>query len=303
MLGVAGRSVASRRAQRAGCVGALLLGSVLVAAQEAAPDAAPRTELRVCADPYSLPTSNQEKAGYENKIAELFGQKLGIPVTYTWFPQRIGFIRNTLTNNETEDGSYQCDLVMGVIENFELAATTRPYLRSAWAMVYVKGRGLDFIQSQDDLANLTPEQKAKLRIGIWDRGAATDFVYQNDLMEQAVPFQSMSGDKQESPGKIIERDLVQDKINLTFVWGPIAGYYAKQIKDHELVVIPLQNQPGLRFDFQIAMAVRFPDKAWKAEVNRLIEDNQEEINAILADYGVPMLELRQRAPEVDDDDD
>jgi len=294
---------ARRRARSAACAGALLIGCVLTTGTVAAQQATPRTELRVCADPYSLPTSNQEMAGYENKIAALFGEKLGIPVTYTWFPQRIGFIRNTLTNNETEDGSYKCDLVMGVIENFELAATTRPYLRSAWAMVYVKGRGLDFIKSQDDLANLTPEQKAMMRIGVWDRGAATDFVYQNDLMEQAVPFQSMSGDKQESPGKIIERDLVQDKINLTFVWGPIAGYYAKQIEDHEIVVIPMQSRPGLRFDFQITMAVRFPDKAWKDEVNRLIEENQEEINAILADYGVPLLELQLRAPEADDDDD
>src|SRR5690606_20796314 len=126
-------------------------------------------ELKVCADPHNLPMSNQELAGYENKIAALFADKLGIPVRYTWFPQRIGFIRNTLRDNDTPDGEYKCDLVMGVIDNFELAATTRPYMRSSWAMVYVKGRGLDYIQSQDDLANLSQEQKEQLRIGIWDR--------------------------------------------------------------------------------------------------------------------------------------
>lgn len=258
--------------------------------------------LRVCADPFNMPMSNRAGEGYENKIAELFGRKLGVPVQYEWFPQRIGFIRNTLRNNETEDGSYKCDLVMGVIENFEIAAPTRPYMRSSWAMVYVKGRGLDYIRSQDDLMNLTPEQIAALRIGAWDRGPGTDFIFRAGLMDQAIPYQSMSGDARETPGKIIERDLVQDKINLTFVWGPIAGYFAKTITDHEVVVIPMRGEPGLRFDYQIAMAVRHGDNAWRERVNRLIADNQDGIDAILRDYGVPLKELVIREIEDDDDD-
>ncbi|MEQ8230809.1 MAG: quinoprotein dehydrogenase-associated putative ABC transporter substrate-binding protein [Gammaproteobacteria bacterium] len=269
----------------------------------AAQEAAERDALRVCADPFNLPMSNKQEEGYENKIAELFGRKLGLPVVYEWFPQRIGFIRNTLRNNETEDGSYKCDLVMGVIENFEIAQPTRPYLHSSWAMVYVKGRGLDFIESQDDLGNLTDEQKAKLRIGIWDRGPATDLIFQKGLMEYAIPFQSMSGDARENPGKIIERDLVEDRINLTFVWGPIAGYYAQQIEEHDIKVIPLKSEPGLRFDFQISMAVRFGEKAWKEQVDQLITDNRDEIDAILASYNVPMMEVVVRDRSDDDDDD
>lgn len=262
-----------------------------------------RTALRVCADPFNLPMSNRDGQGYENRIAELFAEKLGLPLEYEWFPQRIGFIRNTLRNDDTPDGSYKCDLVMGVIENFEIASPTRPYLHSTWAMVYVKGRGLDYIRTQDDLKNITPEQKDALRIGVWDRGPTTDWVFQYDLMEQAIPYQSMSGDARETPGKIIERDLVGDKVNLTFIWGPFAGYYAKQIEDHEIVVIPMRNEPGLRFDYQISMAVRHGDNAWKAEVNRLIEENQAAIDAILADFGVPMKPLVIRENLDDDDDD
>ena len=277
-------------------------GLLLVAAGAAPAQESARTELRVCADPYNLPMSDKQGKGYENRIAELFGRKLGLPVVYEWFPQRIGFIRNTLSNNDTEDGSFKCDLVMGVIENFEIAQPTRPYMRSSWAMVYVKGRGLDYIQSQDDLMNLTPAQAEALRIGAWDRGPGTDFIHQAGLMEQAIPYQSMSGDVRENPGKIIERDLVEDKINLTFVWGPIAGFYARQITEHDLKVIPMRSESGLRFDFQIAMAVRFGDKAWKARINELIAENQQEIDAILRDYGVPLLELRIR-PEISEDDD
>ena len=294
--------IGGRAASRSGAwLAPLLLLLAAAASGVAAADA--RTALEVCADPYALPMSSKDGAGYENRIAELFGRELGLPVEYTWFPQRIGFVRNTLTNNETEDGEYKCDLVMGVIENFELAAPTRPYLHSTWVMVYVKGRGLDFIQSQEDLAHLTPEQKALLRIGIWDKGPATDLVYQNDLMEQATPYQSMSGDAKVGPGQIIENELVQDKINLTFVWGPIAGYYAKRITDHELRVIPLKSEPGMRFNFQIAMAVRHADKAWREQVNQLIATHQSEIDAILDEFGVPRLELLVRERDGDDDDD
>ena len=293
--------VSSRRRWQAAMLGlATLCVLPVVCAQGAA--SAPRTALKICADPFSLPSSNKELAGYENKIAELFGRKLGLPVSYEWFPQRIGFIRNTLTNNDTADGSYRCDLVLSVVEHFDMAATTRPYMRSAWAMVYVKGRGLDYIQSQDDLANSTPAQRAALRIGIWDKGAATEWLAQNDLMTNATPYQSMTGDVQENPGKIIERDLKQDKINLTFVWGPIAGYYAKQTKDAELRVIPMHNEPGLRFDFQIAMATRHGDKAWNAQINQLLQDNQTEIDAILTSYGVPLLPLMIQDAHGDDDD-
>lgn len=261
-----------------------------------------RDVLKVCADPFNLPMSSKQEDGYENALAELVAEKLGIPeVQYEWFPQRIGFIRNTLRNDDTEDGAYKCDLVMGVIENFELAATTRPYMRSSWAIVYPKGRGLDFIKTQEDLKNLTEEQKSLLRIGIFDRGPATDWVFMNGLMEQATPYQSMAGDARETPAKMIDRELVEDKINLTFVWGPIAGPTAKVVDGVEMVVIPMLNEPGMRFDYQISMAVRHPDKAFKQELNRFIEENQGEIDAILTEYGVPLLPVRYAGPVEDDD--
>ncbi len=250
-----------------------------------------RDTLKVCADPYSLPSSNQERQGYENKIAELFAEKLGVPLEFTWFPQRIGFIRKTLRNDETPDESYKCDLVMGVVSNFELAATTKPYYRSTWAMVYVKGRGLDEIKSQEDLYNLSEESRQKLRIGLFDKSPAAELLFRHDLMDYMKPYQMMMGDARDYPGMILEKDLVDDVINLTFIWGPIAGYFAKKITDHELVVVPLHGEPGLKFDYRIAMAVRFGEKDWKDQVNQLIDENKDAIKAILDEYGVPQLEL------------
>ncbi len=250
----------------------------------------PRTALKVCGDPNAMPASNDKMEGFENKIAKLFADSLGLPLQYYWFPQRFKFIRNTLKNNKTPDGSYQCDLVISVPEHFDMAATTQPYYHSTWAMVYVKGRGLDDVKSQEDLINLPPERKKNLRIGLYDVGPATEWAYRHGLLDYMVPYQHMTADVQDYPGRIIEQDLVQDKINVTFEWGPIAGYYAKKIKNPELVVIPMKSEPGIKFDFRFTMATRFGEKAWKQQVNDFITRHRDDIRAILAEYGVPLVE-------------
>ncbi len=252
-----------------------------------------RKAFKVCADPHDLPSSDETRQGYENKIAQLFADDLELPIEYTWFPQRLGFIRNTLRSTDTAGGAYKCDIVMSVPANFELAATTRPYYRSTWTMVYVKGRGLDEIRSAQDLAALPPERRKGLRIGLFDRGPAALWVARHGLMEQAIPYPIMSGDARAYPGQIIEKDLIDDTINLTFVWGPIAGYYAKRAKGHEIVVIPMQSEPGIRFDFAIAMAVRHGEKVWKDQIQGLIDKHRAAIRAILLDYGVPLLEQEE----------
>ena len=101
--------------------------------------------LKVCADPYMLPFSNKDGEGYENKIAELFAKKLDRELKYAFFPQRMGFIRNTLKAEDENGPGFKCDLVMSVPSNFELAAATDPYFTSTYVLVYAKGRKLDSI--------------------------------------------------------------------------------------------------------------------------------------------------------------
>jgi hypothetical protein len=79
-----------------------------------------RSQLKVCADPNNLPFSDEKKEGFENKIAELIGTDLGLPVDYVWFPQVVGFVRNTLR-------ARLCDLVMGTVAGDEIMQTTNPY--------------------------------------------------------------------------------------------------------------------------------------------------------------------------------
>lgn len=256
--------------------------------------------LRVCADPFNLPYSNKDSEGFENKIAELFAAELGVPLKYEWFPQRMGFIRNTL-KAEGKDGKFKCDLVIGVPDRFELAATTRPYYASTYAFVYARGRGLDSIKTAADIGKLDEAQKNSIRVGAFDRGPGQLWLFRNGLFSRMTPYMSQSGDVRVNPINIMD-DIGANKIDATVIWGPIAGYYAKMHPDKKLVVIPLpsgKDNPEMKFDYNISMAVRYGENEWKERVNNFIDKNQAKILAILENYGIPLAPITESR---DDDD-
>ncbi|MEO8626790.1 MAG: quinoprotein dehydrogenase-associated putative ABC transporter substrate-binding protein [Betaproteobacteria bacterium] len=250
--------------------------------------------LRVCQDPNNLPFSNEHAEGLENKIAELFAQKLGWELTYFSFPQRMGFIRNTLRFKDP-GGDYRCDIVMGVPDGYDQVVTTRPYYRSTYALVYAATGKLAGVRRETDLSALSPEALKSLRIGIYDRTPASKWLAKHDLLSQGIPYRMLNADPEAYPGAIIEKDLVEGKIDAAVVWGPIAGYFARKVKQPELRVLPLPSEPGLKLDYAISMGVRFGEAEWKTTVERLISDLQPQINTILADYGVPRVDAEGRS--------
>jgi mxaJ protein len=247
--------------------------------------------LRVCQDPNNLPLSNRAQEGFENRIAALLAQQLGWKLEHTWYPQRMGFIRNTLRAKQEGSERFKCDLVIGVAKGFDMAATTHSYYRSSYAMAYLKGHGLDGVRSLDQLMALDASTRSKLRFGAFAGSPVTDWLLQNGLMEQVTWYQSQTGDAGQYPGEIIEKDLVGGKIDLAFAWGPIAGYFARNARSAQVIAVPLASRPGMKFDFEIAMAVRHGDKEFRELIDRLIDANREPIKAILEEYGVPLLEL------------
>ena len=246
--------------------------------------------LRVCQDPNNLPFSNRAGEGFENKIAELLARELGWTLEYTWFPQRMGFIRNTLRGRDPGSNRFKCDLVIGVPVGFELASTTKPYYRSTYALVYVKGKGLDGVTAPEGLLGLEPAKLKSLKLGVIGQTPPADWLLRHRLFDQVVPYQLQSGDPERYPGEIVEKDLVAGKIDVAFVWGPIAGYFAKNAASAKLAVVPFEPSPEIHFDFRIAMGVRFGEREWKDRIERLVEANRGRIQAILAVYGVPLLD-------------
>jgi quinoprotein dehydrogenase-associated probable ABC transporter substrate-binding protein len=245
--------------------------------------------LRVCSDPNNLPFSNRAGEGFENKIAELFARELGWKLEYTWFPQRMGFIRNTLRAREPNSNRFKCDLVMGVPVGFELAATTQPYYRSVYALAYLKGNGLDSITTPDALTQLPEPKLVSLRLGVVAQTPPVDWLLAHHLFDQAVSYDTQPADPERYPGEMIEKDLLDGKIDVAFAWGPIAGFFAKK-SQKPVTVVPFSPDPQLQFDFRIAMGVRYGEREWKERIERLIRDKRAAIQAILTDYGVPLLD-------------
>jgi quinoprotein dehydrogenase-associated probable ABC transporter substrate-binding protein len=259
-------------------------------------DAPDRKALKVCQDPNNLPFSNTSGAGFEDKIAELFAKDLGLPVKYYGFPNRMNFIRNTLRYKLPTD-DYPCDIVMGVPAGFDQVSVTKPYYTSTYAIVYPKGKGLDGVHSSEDLLALPRDKLATLRIGLYDRSPASQWLARHELVDRGVPYPMMNADPAQYPGQLIERDLEEGKIDVAIVWGPIAGFFARRAHTPELVVAPMKSEPGLKFDFAMAMGVRYGEPAWKQQVEALLVKHSSEIQAILRDYGVPLVDSAGTAPQ------
>lgn len=255
-----------------------------------------RKALRVCQDPNNLPFSSTQGTGIENRIAEIFGKELGLPVTYYSFPQRMAFIRNTL-RFKLPDQDYPCDIVMGVPVGFDQVSVTQPYYRSSYAIVFPAGKGLDQITTSDEFLRLDKAKLDTLRIGIYDKSPASAWLNKHGLVERGVPYQILSPNPEQYPGEIIERDLAAGKIDVAIVWGPIAGYFAKRSKSTPMKVVLLKSEPGVQSDYQMAMGVRYGEPEWKRQVESLIKSKQAEIRAVLDEYGVPLLENVSAPPK------
>lgn len=259
-------------------------------AAAATPDAqAPRQALRVCQDPNNLPFSNTQGEGIENRIADVFGKAMGLPVTYYSFPQRLAFIRNTL-RYKLPGEDFRCDIVMGVPVGYDQVSVTKPYYRSTYAVVFPKQGPLGKLADAPSFNAEGPAKLKGMRIGVYDRSPASAWLAKHDLIDEGVPYQIMNADPAQYPGEIIERDLAAGKIDAAIVWGPIAGYFAKRVKQPELVVVPLASEPGVKFDFQMAMGVRYGEREWKQQVESMIDAQRPAIEAILREYNVPLVD-------------
>ena len=202
----------------------------------------------------------------------------------------MNFIRNTLRFKLPTD-DYPCDIVMGVPAEFDQVSATRPYYRSTYVLVYAKGKGLDEVHSSDDLLGMPQEQLKRLRIGLYDRSPASQWLAHHRMVDNGVPYQIMNADPDHFPGEDIEKDLVAGKIDAAIVWGPIGGFFAKHTRSPELAVVPMRSEPGVPMEFSIAMGVRYGEPHWKAQVESMIERHADDIQAILRDYGVPMVDI------------
>lgn len=239
-----------------------------------------RSKLRVCADPGNLPYSNDKGEGFENKIAELLARDLGVPLEYTWFPQTIGFVRMTLA-------AKRCDLIIGVATTNELMQNTNPYYRSGYMIVHRPELRLSEGRLDD------PRFK-DLRLGLQPRTPAASLAARHGLLKRSKSYPLIVDTRLEKPARDMVLDVAEGDIDAALAWGPLAGYWVKELAP-ELVVTPLSADAGHeRLDYRISMGIRYNEPDWKHLLNTLLEEHAAEIQSILLDHGVPLLDGQGR---------
>ena len=262
--------------------GVLLVGAVAIALLGSAPR--PTAELRVCADPYDLPFSNDREEGFENKIAHIVAQDLNATVVNYWWPSRRGVLRNSIL------GGF-CDVMIEAPVGLDPVATTQPYFRSTYYFVYRADRGLA-LHSLDDTT------LKHLKIGVNMIG----YDYTNTPPSRALGVRGIVGlvgfgnflnpdPRADHPQDIVDA-VAKDSIDVAIVWGPLAGYWIKRAaRPLTLAALPDSDPAsGMRFAFDMAMGVRHRDKALLAQLDSVIVRRRSDILGVLRDYGVPLVE-------------
>lgn len=232
------------------------------------------TAFRVCADMDNLPYSNNKQEGFENKIAELIAKDLGKRLEYQFWVDRFGFVRNTLN-------ARRCDVMIGTVAGNDMLLTTKPYYRSGYAFVYRKDSGLK-ITDWD-----SPDLK-KATIGTVGMTPPSRPLADKGLLNQTKPYR-IYRDLTQPPSVLVD-DVVKGEIDVAVVWGPIAGYYAKESKvPLEVVLAPeyAQENPHGKINWNISMAVRKKDKERMAMLQEVIDRRHADIMKILDEYGIP----------------
>jgi mxaJ protein len=168
--------------------------------------------------------------------------------------------------------------------------TTIPYYRSTYVFV-TRADGPD-ITSFDD------PRLRRLEIGvelIGDDGANSPPVH-------ALGHRGIVGNLKgypvygdyaapDPPSRIIQA-VATGEVDVAVAWGPLAGYFARAqpVALRLEPVTPQVDLPMLPMIYDISMGVRRGDDALRAEINAALARDREEIDAILADYGVPRLD-------------
>lgn len=257
-----------------------------LAAQPAASAAFPDRTLRVCADPHELPASDQQGNGYENKLAEALAHDLGLKLEYTWFPQRTGFVRHTL-------GAHKCDVIIGVPTGYPETATTVPYMRSTYALVFRAQGPLAGLRSAEDVLKLSSAKLQALHIGVFSLTPASNWAVMNGLTVQMVTYPPQSGDPMVTSATIVDHDMSAGKIDAAILWGPIAGYLVTRHASgpDRWEALPFKPDPSIRFDYEMSMGLRGSDTRLMQALNGWITGHRGEISAVLAGYHLPLLPL------------
>jgi mxaJ protein len=271
------RSPSRVRSQRSRAGGlALGLLAVSAAALAALPGALGNGPLRVCADPDNAPFSSADRTGFENRLATMLASALGTEARFYWWPQRRGFVRNTLD-------AKVCDVVMGMPAGSAGVLTTPAYYEAGYVFAYRPDR-VQAPRSYDDPA------LRSLRVGVPLVGndmAATPpghALARRHLTDNVIGYPPFG---RTSVGERMMAALADGTLDVALLWAPQAAYYAQR-QDFEVKLAPAQDD---RADepqrFAMAVAVRSDEPALRDAIAAALAKLAPRIDTLMREVGLP----------------
>ncbi|MET0408759.1 MAG: quinoprotein dehydrogenase-associated putative ABC transporter substrate-binding protein [Hyphomicrobium sp.] len=236
------------------------------------------TRLVACADPGNMPLSDNNREGFENKIAAAVGRKLGVDIAFFWRPYiERGLTRETFDNNE-------CQILLGMPTDYPNLLTSVPLYRSTYVLAYRSDKGLNIKSMDDPILH-------QLKIGVFQHSAMRDVLADRGIKEN-VDLQIVSVDAdlepEQQPWRQVQR-VVDGKIDVAAVWGPFAGWLKK--KGAPLFIEPVNTMIDTTpLEFSLGWGVQNTDVVLKLKIDMAMEDAKDEITKILEDYGVPLVQ-------------
>lgn len=238
--------------------------------------------LRVCADPDNLPNSNQAGEGLENKLAELLASTWNSKLEYVWWAAPRGTMRML-------NGNY-CDVAIQMPVLSDMAGVTKPYYRTSYVIVQ-RADATHKVTGLDDPALKTMKIGVHLYGADSENSPPTMALSAHGVVGNLVGFGTAYMGGMEHPADIIQA-VIDRKVDVSFVWGPIAGYYAKQLGSN-LTLTPVQDDSltKIPFAYSMGMATRRREGAFRDSLQKFLDTRAPEIRRILEQYGIPLLPL------------
>nr|WP_315779275.1 MULTISPECIES: transporter substrate-binding domain-containing protein [unclassified Bradyrhizobium] len=189
--------------------------------------------LRLCADPTNLPFSSDNPAqpGFYLEVGQALSRELGRPVTYDWYKSYFGkrTVRVTLLGK-------QCDAMIGLPLSADFMGPAVIFSKKIATETYaLVSRETLVVHGIDDLRGK--------RVAVQYQTTPQNLLAQLDDIEKVTVLTPDEG----------LAALAKGKVDIAFVWGPVAGWLNKTTYQGSFRIQPVEGD-GLSWDAAIGLA-------------------------------------------------
>ena len=161
---------------------------------------------------------------------------------------------------------------------------TNPYYYTSYVLIYRENDAE--IEDVESLADPRLKQK---RIGVFARTPPASMLAMHGLVLNTKVFETFVSGSMSKSAEAMIAEIASGELDAGILWGPVGGYYAQRAS-LPLSLLPLVKETaGPSAVYAITLGVRPDEPQWKHKINKVLAENQHDINVILQGYNVPLL--------------